>query len=248
MTELLERCTEIGSLAKPGRIKYSICTLVNDREEYESMVASFVAGGFSFDDCEYIYADNCSYNKYDAYRAYNTFLAAAAGEYIILCHQDVTLIHDGRAELCRVIEEMDRLDPDWAILGNAGVKEDGGVALRISDPYGEDTCRGQLPARVESVDENFIVVRRTANLAVSHDLFGFHFYGADLCIMASILGYRAYVVDFHLCHKGRGTYDATFFQLREAVCRKYHAAFRTRRVRTMCYASSYRQQDSCWSP
>jgi len=31
-----------------------------------------------------------------------------------------------------------------------------------------------------------------------------------MCMLASILGYSAYIVDFHLRHEGRGVIDAVF--------------------------------------
>ncbi len=68
---------------------------------------------------------------------------------------------------------------------------------------GRTSSKEKLPIRVGSLDENFIVVKRQANLALSHDMSGFHLYGTDLCIIADILGRTSYVVDFHLCHKAR---------------------------------------------
>jgi hypothetical protein len=77
-------------------------------------------------------------------------------------------------------------------------------------------------------------VRRSANLALSHDLTGFHFYGTDLCLIASILGYNAYVVDFHLRHKSGGTGNTDFFARRTQIVQKYARAIRPRWVRTTC--------------
>jgi len=41
-------------------------------------LAPFIAGGSSFEDCEYIYADNSKTNKYDAYSTYNNLRLHAA--------------------------------------------------------------------------------------------------------------------------------------------------------------------------
>ena len=87
---------------------------------------------------------------------------------------------------------------------------------------------GPYPVRVMSLDENFIVVRREANLALSHDLTGYHWYGAELCLLADILGWHAYVVEFYLLHKSSGNADAGFRSMRRAVGRKYARAFRPR--------------------
>jgi len=193
---------EIDSLDKGARIKYSVCTLVTKHDQYQEMLDSFRAGGFIPSNSEFIYVDNSQSNKYDGYSATNRFLLVARGEYIILCHQDIRLHADKVEVLDRKIEELNMLDPHWAALGNAGGMYPGCLAIRITDPSGENVHRGILPARVASLDENFMVVRRSANLSVSCDLKGFHFYGTDLCVVAGILGRSCYVVDFHLLHIG----------------------------------------------
>jgi len=38
--------------------EFSICTLVTRKQEYNEMLQSFLAKGFSEDKCEFIYADN----------------------------------------------------------------------------------------------------------------------------------------------------------------------------------------------
>jgi hypothetical protein len=233
MDFLLPHCTEIKQLAPPS-CEYSICSLVNNRNQYEELLKSFVDRGFSFDDCEYLYADNSSHNNYDAYTAYNLFFLNAKGKYVIFCHQDVRLLNDGRKELDRIIAEMNQLDSSWAVLGNAGGIESGELRIRISDRYGENIILGPLPAKVQTVDENFFIVRRAANLAVSGDLAGFHFYGADICLVASILGYSAYVVNFHLRHLGEGSMNMSFFNARLKIAAKYSRVLRSRWVRTTC--------------
>jgi hypothetical protein len=213
-------------------IKYSICTLVNKENQYREMIDSFKDKGFNNEDIEYLYLDNSECNKYDAYAGYNIFLRAARGKYIVLCHQDILLLEDGRPQLDRLIAEIDRLDPNWGLLGNAGGERPGQLAIRISDPRGGNIARGQFPARVCSLDENFIVVKASANLGLSRDFFGYHFYGADLSMIGDILGYTSYVIDFHLYHKSSGNCDASFYAAREQFIRKYCRAFRSRYVIT----------------
>ncbi|HYJ83774.1 MAG TPA: hypothetical protein VEW26_13150 [Allosphingosinicella sp.] len=215
-------------------IRFSICTLVTDREEYAEMVASFREGGFGGPDCEFLYLDNSQGNSFDAFAGYNLFLARAAGDYLILCHQDILLLDEGRAVLEARLAELDRTDPAWALCGNSGGTLDGGRAVRITDPYGADQAIGPFPARAAALDENFIVVRRDANLALSHDLRGFHLYGADLCIVADMIGRTAYVIDFHLRHKSAGNTDSAFYAARREAMAKYRRALRTRWIRTPC--------------
>lgn len=213
-----------------GEKRFSVCTLVTDWAQYQAMLESCRAAGFALPDCEFLYLDNRQGNRFDGFAGLNLFLATARGRYIILCHQDVRLDHDNIEKLAALIAEMDLRDPAWAVLGNGGGMAPGRLALRITDPHGGDQRRGDLPAEVSALDENFLVVKRAANLALSRDLGGFHLYGADLCIIADILGYRSYVMDFHLTHLSPGNADRRFHDLRLGLLEKYGRAFRSRWV------------------
>lgn len=218
--------------AREETTRYSICTIVTRPSEYSAMVESFRLHGFQEPDCEFLYLDNSECNKFDAYSGYNLFLDVARGSFVILCHQDILLIEDGRTKLDRLIDDLDEIDPNWAACGNGGGEYPGQLAVRISDPYGANQQYGDLPAKVRSLDENFIVVRKSANLALSRDLHGFHFYGADICIIADVLGWNCYVIDFHLRHKSSGTRDKAYFNIRERMIQKYRRAFRSRWLET----------------
>lgn len=214
---------------------YSICTFVTRPAQYAAMRASFAAGGFVPADCEYLFIDNADGNRLDAYQGINLFLRAARGRHVVLCHQDVELIADGRARLDAVLAELERRDPAWGICGNAGGIAPGKLAIRISDPHGEDVARnGPFPVRVASLDENFLVVRRAANLALPRDRAGFHLYGTELCLIAERLGWHAYVVDFHLRHHGRGNMDAMFRRQLTELVDGTAAAFRPRWIGAPC--------------
>ena len=52
---------------------------------------------------------------------------------------------------------------------------------------------GTVPGRVETLDECFILMRRSRPVVGSYDLGGFHFYGPDLCLQAELLGGSAHV-------------------------------------------------------
>ncbi len=219
----------------PGGLRYSICTLVSDTQKYAQMLQSFEAGGFTTADCEFLYLDNTETNLFDAYIGINIFLRTSQGAYAIICHQDVELIEDGMHKLDKVIRELDAIDPAWGMFGNAGALEGGGRALRISDPHGENqNVGGIFPIRVATLDENFIVVRQEANLAVSRDLTGFHLYGTELALVANRLGCNVYVVDFHLRHRGRGIIDDSFYTSRQALIDKCKTACRWRWLTTPC--------------
>lgn len=218
---------------REASICYSVCTIVTRPHEYADMVNSFVSRGFREPECEFLYLDNSEGNTFDAYAGYNLFLNVARGSYVILCHQDILLIEDDRPKLDMILEELTRRDPNWAACGNGGGGEQPGqLAVRISDPHGDNQQWGDFPEKVQTLDENFIVVRKCANLALSRDLKGFHFYGTDICLVADVLGWTCYVIDFHLRHKSSGSKDKSYFDIRDSIIRKYRRAFRSRWITT----------------
>lgn len=202
--------------------------MLTDWDEYREWIASFQARGFGEDVCEFIVIDNSRENQADGYVAGNEFLQAARGRWVVLCHQDLLLMEHGRVELEARLTELETLDPHWAVCGNAGYTDDGWPVLNLEQSYGPEHQHGELPTKVMSVDENFIVVRRLANLAFSRDLHGFHHYGPDLCIVADILGWNSYVIDFYLKHKSTGTIDGRYTDSRDRVAAKYRRALRPR--------------------
>jgi hypothetical protein len=196
------------------------------------MVNSFVDHGFVPTDCEYFFIDNRVGNEFDAYQGFNQFLLEARGRYVIICHQDVVLLEDDRSSLEDRLAELDSIDPTWAVCGNAGGIGPGKFAIRISDPWEENRDTRNFPARVSAVDENFIVIRRDANLALARDVSGFHLYGSALSIVADILGHTTWVIDFHLRHKSGGNIDREFFEIRKRAIDKWGSAFRPRWIVT----------------
>lgn len=224
------------SLPQAGSPRFSVCTMVTDSALYRQMLQSFADAGFSADNSEFLWLDNGGANHYDAYQAISRFICNARGDYIILCHQDILLNHDRIGQLEGCIAELDRLDPHWSLLGNAGGVHLGKIVHRISDPHGENLRTGDLPQRVQALDENFILLKRASNPGVSRDLAGFHMYGLDLCLQAALRGYHAYAVDFHLTHLGKGNRDHLFYQQRDALIEKYRRVLAPAWLQTTCTA------------
>lgn len=212
--------------------RYAICTLVTDLDEYGRMLESFVAAGFTNNDCEYRYIDNSAGNSFDAYKGLNLFLQNADAEYVIICHQDILLQYDNRDVLEKRIAELNTLDPNWAILGNAGTNNPYLLSMVITHADRVTHKVGVLPSKVNSLDEDFILVKKSANLGLSGDLSGFHLYGTDICLIASCMGYNAYAVEFSLLHLSMGNKNASFYALSKALQNKYSFFFRSRYIKT----------------
>lgn len=210
--------------------RYTIATLVNDEMQYGAMLTSFRAGGFVEPEVEFLAARAAP----SAPQGLNALLAAANGSFVVLCHQDVRLIADGRDVLDRSLADLADHDPTWALAGNAGGVSPGCLAMSITDPHGRGRRLGSLPARAMSLDENFIVVRTEAGLRFSRDLDGFHLYGADICLVADVLGWSAWVIDFHLEHLSPGRKDHTFTAAERRFRAKWSRALRPRWMQTTC--------------
>jgi hypothetical protein len=218
---------------------FSIGTLVTDSSQYEAFLQSCVKMGFDGPECEFFKIDNSEGNALDAYAGINRILSESRCQFIILCHQDVELL-GRRGKLESQLQQLQKIAPDWALAGNAGGDERK-LHIRISDPHGLEQKVGDCPARVFSLDENFIVVKAASRIAASGDLSGFHLYGLDLCVVADVLGYSAWTIDYPVYHKSAGSVGAKqsstkldFYPSRERLLAKYSRAFRLRRVRTTC--------------
>ncbi|MFN3403728.1 MAG: hypothetical protein ACK40G_06510 [Cytophagaceae bacterium] len=218
----------------PGfKYKYSVCTLVTDHKEYRQMVMSFLNSGFSEENTEFLYIDNSHSNKFDAFSGLNMLLNNARGEFIILCHQDIELIKDNEAVLNQKVCEIEALDKNWAVLGNAG-----GLHLKKTFElvtYPDKTVvKGPFPYKVNSLDENFLLLNGKVRISFSKDLNGFHFYGTDIVSIANVLGYSAYVIAFDLLHKSSGNMNKSFYEAKDRFIAKYGRALSSKYVRTTC--------------
>jgi hypothetical protein len=91
---------------------------------------------------------------------------------------------------------------------------------------------GQLPCRVTALDEDFILVRRKANLGLPRAVEGFHFYGAALCVSADMLGHSSWAIDFHLRHLSGGVAGPSFLLCKRALIGHFRRAWRPRWVTT----------------
>jgi hypothetical protein len=210
---------------------FTICTLVRSAEKYNRLLASFVRCGFTAGNSEFLVADNRDANRFDGYGWQKALLAEARGRFVVFCHDDIELLEAGHSQLIAALEDLDRTQPDWLLAGVAGGRYRPAkhhrrfLNMHISDPWGDDRRMGEVPGRVETLDECFILMRRARPVVGSYDLSGFHFYGPDLCLQAELSGGSAHVIDFHLRHHGGGTKDRTFDDCRDRFITKYAHIF-----------------------
>ncbi len=215
---------------------FSICTLVATQSEYDLVVKTAVEAGFVDENTQYLFIDNTKENKYDAFEGLNQFLNKAIGKYIILVHQDVEFRFDDINILKQRIEQMDKIDSTWAILGNTGydINNINKQYTRITDPGQKDYKDGPFPAKVSCVDENIMIVKNDLNLMFSSNIGHYHLYGADLCIHATNRGYSTYVIDFHILHKSGGFPNKSFYDTKDRFITQYQETLKPKMLRTPC--------------
>jgi hypothetical protein len=215
---------------------FSVCSLVRDMARYDNLLTSFAEFGFTSENSEFLVADNRVRNEFDGYNWHKRLYGECRGKYIIYCHEDIVLIDHGFDRLVEALEDLEQHDPRWLVAGVAGCawRQDNGQSrhqiLRITDKYGKDRRHGDMPGRVESLDECFIVTKRESPVFSSYDLSGFHYYGADLCSMAELAGGSAYAIDFHLRHDGNAARGPSFRQCRKAFLGKYSKIYPGRKL------------------
>ncbi len=215
---------------------FHICTVTNDREQYAAMQASFIAAGFDQSRCRYTLFDNSQGNVYEPYSVISRMRAETPEPYLIVCHQDLLLNQGhGYDQLVKALAELDRCHPCWAIAGNAGINHDYRPTLRLNDPNRVQQWAGRFPVQVQTLDENFLVIKTAAPVGCSPELSGFHFYGADLCLNAQKQGYSCYVIDFHLTHLSEGNpHSAAFMAARHQFQARWNREFNFCCVQTTC--------------
>ncbi len=210
--------------------EFTVVTLVVDWERYALCLKSFSAKGFSATNTEFLVFDNSQGNVADGYGWLRRVLGQSQGRYIIYCHDDIE-VKDNYDDLINTLRHLDRHDANWMLAGNAGHrwklfrKRRSGRTRYIMQNNHDLDFSGSLPERVESLDENFLVIRRELCPLGSIDLNGFHFYGSDLCLMAEIMGGRSYVIPFAVYHKSHGTYDDVFHTSKHNLYRKFSKFF-----------------------
>ncbi len=226
--------TEDGPLEirdSTGPAARTLAVLATDPAQLAEMLESFRAAGFGSDDTRILIARNFGQNHFDGYSGIAAFIDEARGGYLVFAHQDVRAI-DPVERLEAALAALSRLDPGWALAGNAGYRGVARPVMRISDPWGEDQRLGPFPAKVETLDENLLILSLAAPVRPSPGLEGFHFYGTDLCLQAGLAGRAAYVVDWHVRHLSGGQRSAAWHASVAAIEAAYDGRLGTRVVAT----------------
>lgn len=194
--------------------RFSICTLVHNRKKYNALYNSLLCQGFVNDEDEIITLDNSQNNSYDCYQAVKEFLRLGRNQFIIIVHDDVIFNCD-RSSLVAELKRAFSANQNIAVLGIAGTSKSPYNAFGHFISYrGEEQWGIPKDELIESLDECFLIIKKTTGVCVSENLHGFHFYGSDICINAKKSGYSCAIIDFLITHLSPGNLNEDFLKSR----------------------------------
>jgi hypothetical protein len=139
-----------------------------------------------------------------AARAYNDAVDKSINDLMVFCHQDIVLPQSWLLQLQRALDSLEVLDPAWGVLGCFGATQDGnfwghayssGLGV-LGEPF-------QAPARVQTLDEIVLILRKSSGLRFDESLPHFHLYGADICLRAAKRRMKSYAVSAFCIHNTR---------------------------------------------
>lgn len=177
---------------------------VNDEEELAvNLLASPVAGSPHHRWMLVENPGNCRYRSIS--ELYQEALDDAPTDLVYFIHQDVLLPHGWERQMFSQLRELEKIDPDWGVVGAVGaLPPQPGQRKQLRghwcDPSGYHQL-GPLPVEVQSLDEQWLGVRKSSGIHFDPELPGFHCYGIDLSLMARSVGRRTYAIDSFVWHK-----------------------------------------------
>jgi Glycosyltransferase like family len=134
--------------------------------------------------------------------AYNSGLAEATNDLVAFIHQDVYLPAGWVQAVLESVRALDAKHAPWGVLGCFGVQESthNGVGEIYSTGWGLQGERISQPARVETLDEIVLIIRKSRGLRFDAELPNFHMYGVDVCLAARRRGMECYALPAFCVH------------------------------------------------
>ncbi|MBP9014838.1 MAG: methyltransferase domain-containing protein [Smithella sp.] len=207
-------------MARQKMERISFITCVNDFNKYLQCVKNSLAEKEKNGSVELIAIFN-SNNQYSIPQALNEGILKATGTILVCYHQDVEFPADWISTLWNQIAIVKRLSYKWGVLGTFGIDTNGVPAGHIID-RGIRCKSGDLPCRVQSLDECCLIFRKDSGLRFDEQLGGYHLYGADICLTAQTQGFDNYAIDACLHHRAAGNkLNESFYQSKDAFIKKW---------------------------
>ncbi len=136
-----------------------------------------------------------------AAKAYNAAIDRADNDLLIFAHQDMIFPEFWLSQLQRALDQLDRSDPGWGVLGCYGKTQEGvGRGYLYSPGRGIIGQPSEFPMPIQTLDEIVLILRKSSGLRFDDALPHFHLYGADICLRAAGLGMKSYAISAFCVH------------------------------------------------
>lgn len=219
----------------------SFIVAVNDWDELKfNLLESPVARSTRH---EWLLIDNTDNQFTSISKLYQDALRKAKNDLIFFMHQDLYLPYGWEEKIAQAIQEMSDRHLRWGVIGAVGVTQDpdgdGPIASfkgHWCDPHGYFYLR-PLPHEVESLDEQWLGIRRSQGIEFDENLPGFHCYGIDLSLSARDAGYQSYAIDAFVWHKRRDARGSYILSPKDSskIAERDSSAFREDYMRSVEY-------------
>lgn len=190
----------LKGLRKP---ELSFITCVNNVPQYFKCVVGSLFKNNTIRNYEIVPVLNHN-NEYSAAQALNIGLCKSKADIVVFCHQDVLFYENWIETLFKRIEEVERRDKNWGILGTAGIttRDDTyGVVYSLKGKVQWQQTKRSTIGEVQTVDEHCMIMRRSSKLKFDEALAGFHLYGPDICLYSISKGMKNYGILNPLVHE-----------------------------------------------
>jgi len=184
----------------------SFVVALNDRSEFENNLRRSPVANSPFH--EWLVVENQHNGHYSSISAlYQDALENARHDLVFFIHQDVYLPVGWEERMFRALRNLEQRDASWGVLGAVGALAPNGdqpkqLRGHWCDPSGY-YYEKPLPHAVQSLDEQWLGVRKSRGVHFDPALPGFHCYGIDLSLTARDLGLESYAIDAFVWHKYR---------------------------------------------
>ncbi len=138
--------------------------------------------------------------------AFNCAIDMSQSDLLVFIHQDVYLPQGWLASLCRALDLLSKIDPNWGILGVYGVNRswDAGTGFLYCAESGRLGSAFEGVREVRALDEIVLIMRKSSKLRFDEELPGFHMYGTDICLEARRQGMKSYAISAFCVHNTSG--------------------------------------------
>ena len=153
---------------------------------------------------ELITIDNfCNLNYDSLAQAMNAGINKAKNELIVIVHEDTFLPDGWQTELEAAIEDIEKNDSNWGIIGVAGLDTHGKPAGHYSDPnnFCNTFKKKQMFVEAISIDEHLMIFRKKLNPTADENIVGIHGIGTDMVLTSIKNGNKCYIVNAPSIHK-----------------------------------------------